>query len=64
MNTAVINAKVGIKQGGSSSGLLFILYMDILAKCLKQVCAEDDYLGDVHSLMLMDDKYYYEDMMH
>ena len=55
LKTAIINSKIGIKQGGSSSGLLFILYMDALAKMIKDACPDDDYLGSIHSLMLMDD---------
>ena len=55
LKTAIINSKIGIKQGGSSSGLLFVLYMDVLAKMVREVCQQDDYLGSIHSLMLMDD---------
>jgi hypothetical protein len=55
LKTAIINSKIGVKQGGSSSGLLFVLYMDVLAKMVREVCPHDDYLGSVHSLMLMDD---------
>ena len=55
LKTAIINSKIGIKQGGSSSGLLFILYMDILAKMLKAACPTDGFLDPLHSLMLMDD---------
>ena len=55
LNSAIILSKVGIKQGGSSSGLLFVQYMDVLAKMLKKACPQDDYLKSLHSLMLMDD---------
>ena len=55
LKTAIINSKIGIKQGGSSSGLLFILYMDVLAKMLKAACPNDGFLDPLHSLMLMDD---------
>ena len=55
LKTAIINAKIGIKQGGSSSGLLFILYMDVLSKMVRDACPHDGYLESVHSLMLMDD---------
>ena len=55
LKTAIITSKIGIKQGGSSSGLLFVLYMDALAKMIKQACPNDGYLDSLHSLMLMDD---------
>ena len=55
LKTAIINSKIGIKQGGSSSGLLFVLYMDVLAKMLKAACPNDGFLDPLHSLMLMDD---------
>ena len=55
LKTAIINSKIGIKQGGSSSGLLFVLYMDVLAKMLKTACPNDGFLDPLHSLMLMDD---------
>ena len=55
LRTVIINAKRGIKQGGSTSGLFFILYMNPLAELLRESCPNDDYLADLHSLMLMDD---------
>ena len=55
LKTAIITSKIGIKQGGSSSGLLFVLYMDALAKMVKAACPNDGYLDPLHSLMLMDD---------
>ena len=54
--SCVINAKRGVKQGGSSSGLLFVIYMDCLTKLIRDAHPGDDgYLGSLHSLMLMDD---------
>ena len=44
-----------MKQGGSSSGLLFILSMDLLAKMTKSACPNDGFLDQLHSLMLMGD---------
>ena len=55
LKTAIVTSKIGIKQGGSSSGLLFVLYMDALAKMLRDACPNDGYLDTLHSLMLMDD---------
>ena len=54
--SCVINAKRGVKQGGSSSGLLFVIYMDCLTKLIRDAHPQDDgFLGSLHSLMLMDD---------
>ena len=55
LKTAIVNSKRGVKQGGSTSGLFFIQYMNPLAVLLKNACPDDDYLADLHSLMLMDD---------
>ena len=55
LQTAIVNSKRGVKQGGSTSGLFFILYMNPLAVLLRNACPDDDYLADLHSLMLMDD---------
>ena len=55
LRTTIVNAKRGIKQGGLTSGLFFILYMNPLANLLSKACPNDDFLADLHSLMLMDD---------
>ena len=55
LQTAIVNSKRGVKQGGSTSGLFFIQYMNPLAILLRNACPDDDYLADLHSLMLMDD---------
>jgi len=55
LRTTIVNAKRGIKQGGSTSGLFFILYMNPLANLLSKACPNDDFLADLHSLILMDD---------
>ena len=54
--SCVINAKRGVKQGGSSSGLLFVIYMDCLTKLIRDAHPQNDgFLMSIHSLMLMDD---------
>ena len=55
LKTGIVTSKIGIKQGGSSRGLLFVLYMDALAKSLRDACPNNGYLNTLHSLMLMDD---------
>ena len=45
----------GIKQGSSSSSLLFIIYVDRLVKLFNENCREDGFLGVLHILLLMDD---------
>ena len=51
LQTAIVNSKRGVKQGGSTSGLFFIQYMNPLAILLKNACPDDEYLADLHSLM-------------
>ena len=54
LNSEYIKAKIGVKQGGPMSCLLFIIYLNILAVMIKAL-GNDSYLQDVHALMLMDD---------
>ena len=54
LNSEYVKAKIGVKQGGHMSCLLFIIYLDILAVMIRAL-GNDSYLQDVHALMLMDD---------
>ena len=54
LNSEYIKATIGVKQGGPMSCLLFIIYLNILALMLKS-CGSDNFLKDIHALMLMDD---------
>jgi hypothetical protein len=50
-----ISANIGVKQGASTSCLLFILYVDRMIKMIKNSFQNDGFLGSIHILMLMDD---------
>ena len=45
----------GIRQGASSSVLLFILFMDNLIAFLQEKCVEEPLIGTMHSLLHADD---------
>ena len=46
----------GIKQGASSSVILFIAFLDDIIDILKCKCAPEQILGDLHCLLHTDDK--------
>ena len=50
-----ITTNLGVKQGSSTSCLLFILYVDKMIKMIKTSFVNDGFLGSLHTLMLMDD---------
>ena len=54
LNSEYVTAKIGVKQGGPMSCLLFIIYLNVLAVMIRAL-GNDSYLQDVHVLMLMDD---------
>ena len=49
-----ISTNSGVKQGSPSSGFLFTFFINPLVKLLKQL-GTDDYLDDLHCLLMMDD---------
>ena len=51
----VINTSIGLKQGGPASCLFFIFYINKFIRNLKNIIPEDDFLSDLHALLLMDD---------
>ena len=53
--SATINTSVGVKQGAATSCLLFIIYVDRMIKMINESSDNDDYLGRLHALLLMDD---------
>ena len=55
LKAAVIDATVGVRQGAPSSCLLFIIYMDVMVRMIKDAVARDGFLGALHALLLMDD---------
>ena len=54
-NNIVINSTIGIRQGSSSSGPLFTVFLDRLVRYLKEMIPFDSFLQCLHSLLLMDD---------
>ena len=52
---SVITATAGVRQGSPTSCFLFILFVDILIRLIKEGCARDGFLGWLHIMMLMDD---------
>ena len=55
LGAAIISVTLGVKQGSPSSCFLFTLYVNPLIRNLKERCGIDGYLGNLHSLLLMDD---------
>ena len=55
LRSAVINSSVGVRQGAPTSCLLFILYIDRMVRMLKDSIESDGFLGNLHTLLLMDD---------
>ena len=55
LDNKVIHAKIGVKQGAATSGILFVLYIDRMIKMIKLACKEDGFLKHLHVLLLMDD---------
>ena len=55
LGMAVITKIVGVRQGSPTSCFLFILYVNVLIRMLKDRCAPDEFLKWLHVLMLMDD---------
>jgi hypothetical protein len=55
LRTAIITANIGVRQGSPSSCFLFTMVVNNLIRNLKQRCPPDGFLGQLHSLMLMDD---------
>ena len=55
LKTAIIDATIGVRQGAPSSCLLFIVYMDVMVRMLKNAFTSDGFLGVLHALLLMDD---------
>ena len=55
IGTAVVTTTVGVRQGSSTSCLLFVLYINDLIKLIKENCNPDGFLSWLHLLVLMDD---------
>jgi hypothetical protein len=55
LKSAVISFNMGVLQGASTSGFLFVLYLDRMIRMVKQEYANDGFLGALSILLLMDD---------
>ena len=55
IGTVILTTIIGVRQGSSTSCLLFILYMNDLIKLIKDNCNSDGFLSWLHLLFLMDD---------
>ena len=52
---ALIAATIGVRQGSPTSGLLFIIYVNVMIQMIKQGCPVDGFLVWLHILVMMDD---------
>ena len=55
LQSATIEADIGVRQGAPTSCTLFVLYIDQLMRMLNEEHDDDDFLGHLHALLLMDD---------
>ena len=55
LKSAIIMANQGVRQGASTSIILFILYIDRMVRLIKSVTEIDGFLNTLHALVLMDD---------
>lgn len=55
LKSATVESSVGMRQGASSSCLLFVIYINQIIRMLKDKIAIDGFLGTLHALLLMDD---------
>lgn len=55
IGSVIVAATVGVRQGSSTSCLLFVLYVNDLIKIIKENSNPDGFLSWLHILVLMDD---------
>ena len=55
LKSTIITATQGVRPGAATSVFLFIIYIDRMVKMLKEELDNDDFLGSLHILLLMDD---------
>ena len=55
LKSAVIDSSIGVRQGAPTSCLLFVIYIDKMIKMMKERVEDDEFLGALHALLLMDD---------
>ena len=54
LKAAVIDGTIGVRQGAPTSCLLFIIYIDVMVRMIKNAIATDGFLGALHVLLLME----------
>ncbi len=55
MNSAIVESYIGVRQGAPTCCPLYALNVDNMAKMLKNEIKTDGFLGDLHTVPLMDD---------
>ena len=55
LGTAVLESKIGVRQGSPTSSILFVLYVNSMINIIKSNCEPDGFLQWLHLLVLMDD---------
>ena len=55
LGSAVATSTVGVRQGLSTSCILFVIYVDQLIKMVKQKCNPEPFIDWLHTLIYMDD---------
>ena len=55
LRTATMMANIGVRQGASTSCLLFTIYINKLVTIIKDRIENDGFLGGIHCMLLMDD---------
>ena len=55
IGTAIVAATIGVRQGSPTSCILFVLYVNVMIKMLKQGSPVDGFLSWLHIMVMMDD---------
>ena len=55
LGSVIVTSTSGVRQGSPTSCFLFILFVNVLIRNMKQRCPPDGFLRWLHILMLMDD---------
>ena len=55
IGTALITTTLGVRQGSPTSCILFVLYVNVMIKMIKQGCPVDGFLSWLHVMVMMDD---------
>ena len=55
LKSTEIESSIGVRQGAPTSCLFFILYIDHMVRMIKNELGDDGFLGNLHTLLFMDD---------